>query len=62
LDEANRLLQEIADEAYYNIGGAPLVALPVQAVIDPEVVKEYVFLGVIPGYYVSLEYVKGVRR
>ena len=62
LDEANRLLQEIADEAYYNVGGAPLVALPVQAVIDPEVVKEYVFLGVIPGYYVSLEYVKAVRR
>ncbi len=62
IDEANRLLQEIADEAYYNVGGVPLVALPVQAVIDPDVVKEYVFLGVVPGYYVSLEYIQAVRR
>jgi ABC-type transport system substrate-binding protein len=62
VNEANGLWLEILDEVFYNHGGVPLFSLPVQAVIDPDVVAEYVFLGPLGGQYISLEYVKGVRE
>jgi ABC-type transport system substrate-binding protein len=62
VNEANGLWLEILNEVFYNHGGVPLFSLPVQAVIDPEVVAEYVFLGPLGGQYISLEYVKGVRE
>jgi peptide/nickel transport system substrate-binding protein len=54
--------QQISDEVFYEVATLPLFALPVQAVIDPEVVAEYAFLGPYGGQYTALEYVKGARR
>jgi len=60
---ADRAWQEVADELYYQVYTMPLFMLPAMAVIDPNVVAEYEFLGPIAGgSLTSLEYVRAVRR
>ena len=39
-----------------------LWTLPASAVVDPNVVAEYIFLGPNNGSYIYLEYVRGVRE
>lgn len=50
--------QEIGDYKFYNYLELPLFWLPADAVVDPDVVAEYVFPGNINGYFTHLEYVK----
>ncbi|MCH8349727.1 MAG: hypothetical protein IIB29_05685 [Chloroflexi bacterium] len=52
----------VADELYFEVLTMPLFTLPVQAVIDPEVISEYIFLGPPGGSYNNLENIKGVRN
>jgi len=59
---ANSLWQEVADELYYGVHTMPLFTLPVQAIYDPEVIAEYIFLGPPGGSYNNLENIKGVRK
>jgi hypothetical protein len=47
---------------YYGVHTMPLFTLPVQAIYDPEVIAEYIFLGPPGGSYNNLENIKGVRR
>ena len=54
--------QKVSDEIFYAAGSIPGWTLPVSAVVDPDVVAEYIFLGPNNGNYVYLEYVKGVRE
>ena len=54
--------QKVSDEIFYNAGTIPGWTLPVSAVVDPDVVAEYIFLGPNNGNYVYLEHVKGVRE
>ncbi|MDE2683414.1 MAG: ABC transporter substrate-binding protein [Chloroflexota bacterium] len=54
--------QKVSDEIFYEAGTIPGWTLPVSAVVDPDVVAEYIFLGPNNGNYVYLEYVKGVRE
>ena len=61
-DLAVRLWWDIADELFYDVHTIPLFILPVQAVIDPEVISEYVFLGASDGWYSNLENIKAVRQ
>ena len=54
--------QKVTDEIFYQSGTIPGWTLPVSAVVNPDVVAEYIFLGPNNGNYVYLEYVKGVRE
>ena len=54
--------QKVSDEIFYAAGTIPGWTLPVSAVVDPDVVAEYIFLGPNNGNYVYLEHVKGVRE
>jgi len=60
--EAARLWKAVADELFFDVHTMPLFILPVQAVVDPEVISEYVFLGSPDGNYTNLEGIKGVRK
>ncbi|MCH8963099.1 MAG: ABC transporter permease, partial [Bacteroidetes bacterium] len=60
--EAARLWKAVADELYFDVHTMPLFTLPVQAIIDPEVISEYVFLGPPGGSYNNFENIKGVRK
>ncbi len=54
--------QKVSDEIFYEAATIPGWTLPVSAVVDPDVVAEYIFLGPNNGNYVYLEYVKGIRE
>ena len=54
--------QKVTDEIFYQSGTIPGWTLPVSAVVNPDVIAEYIFLGPNNGNYVYLEYVKGVRK
>jgi peptide/nickel transport system substrate-binding protein len=64
LNEADATVdwQKVSDEIFYEVGTIPGWTLPVSAVVDPDVVAEYIFLGPNNGNYVYLEHVKGVRE
>ena len=64
LNEADAVAdwQKVTDEIFYQSGSIPGWSLPASAVVDPNVVAEYIFLGPNNGSYVYLEYVKGVRE
>ena len=59
---AAKLWKEVADELYFDVHTMPLFTLPVQAIIDPEIISEYVFLGPPGGSYNNFENIKGVRK
>jgi ABC-type transport system substrate-binding protein len=54
--------QKVTDEIFYQSGTIPGWTLPVSAVVNPDVIAEYIFLGPNNGNYVYLEYIKGVRK
>ena len=56
--ERARLLREIGDHKFNEFAVMPLFWLFAEAVINPRVIAEYVFPGVITGYYTHLEYIK----
>jgi ABC-type transport system substrate-binding protein len=56
--ERARLLREIGDIRFNEFSDIPLFWLFAEAVINPKVLAEYVFPGVITGYYTHLEYIK----
>ena len=60
--DADALWVDVSDEIFYEVGTMPGWSLPVNAVVDPNVVQEYVFLGPNGGNYISLEFAKGVRE
>ena len=61
-DAAAAYWQKISDELFYQVGTIPGWTLPANAMVDPDVVAEYTFLGPNNGTYIYLEYVKGVRE
>lgn len=56
--ERARLLREIGDHKFNNFSEMPLFWLFAEAVVNPKYVAEYVFPGVITGFFSHLEYVK----
>ena len=60
--EAATLWKAVADELYFEVYTMPLFTLPVQAIIDPEIISEYIFLGPPGGSYNNFENIKGVRK
>ena len=56
--ERSRLLQEIGDHKFNEFAEIPLFWLFAEAAVNPKYVAEYVFPGVITGYFSHLEYVK----
>jgi ABC-type transport system substrate-binding protein len=56
--ERARLLQEIGDHKFNEFAEIPLFWLFAEAAVNPKYIAEYVFPGVITGYFTHLEYVK----
>ena len=59
--ERARLLQEIGNYKFTEFAEMPMFWLFAQAVVNPKYVAEYVFPGVITGFFTHLEYVKLVQ-
>jgi ABC-type transport system substrate-binding protein len=53
-----RLLREIGDHKFTEFAEIPLFWLFAEATVNPKYIAEYVFPGVITGYYTHLEYIK----
>src|SRR5499433_3427507 len=56
--ERARLLREIGDHKFTEFADIPLFWLFAEATVNPKYIAEYVFPGVITGYFTHLEYVK----
>jgi ABC-type transport system substrate-binding protein len=56
--ERARLLREIGDHKFNEFASMPLFFLYADAVVNPKYVAEYVFPGVITGFFTHLEYIK----
>jgi ABC-type transport system substrate-binding protein len=56
--ERARQLREIGDHKFTEFAEMPLFWLFAEAAVNPKYVAEYVFPGVITGYFTHLEYVK----
>jgi hypothetical protein len=56
--ERARLLREIGDHKFNEFASMPLFFLYADATVNPKYVAEYVFPGVITGFFTHLEYVK----
>jgi len=56
--ERGRLLREIGDHKFTEFAEIPLFWLFAEATVNPKYIAEYVFPGVITGYYTHLEYVR----
>ena len=56
--ERARRLQEIGDHKFTEFAEIPLFWLFAEATVNPKYIAEYVFPGVITGYYTHLEYVR----
>src|SRR6266699_2726824 len=56
--ERARLLREIGDHKFTEFAEIPMFWLFAEAAINPKYIAEYVFPGVITGYFTHLEYVK----
>ncbi len=53
-----RLLREIGDQKFQEFANIPLFWLFAEAAVNPKYIAEYVFPGVITGFFTHLEYVK----
>jgi ABC-type transport system substrate-binding protein len=56
--ERTRLLREIGEHKLENFAEIPLFWLFAEAAVNPKYIAEYVFPGVITGFFTHLEYVK----
>jgi ABC-type transport system substrate-binding protein len=59
--ERSRILREIGDLRFNEFSDIPLFWLFAEAAVNPKFIAEYVFPGIITGYYTHLEYVKLAR-
>jgi hypothetical protein len=59
--ERARLLREIGDYKFNEFAEIPMFWLFAEAVVNPKYIAEYVFPGVITGFFTHLEYVKLVQ-
>jgi peptide/nickel transport system substrate-binding protein len=56
--ERARLLREIGDQKFFEFTDMPICWLFAEAAVNPKYIAEYVFPGVITGFFTHLEYVK----
>jgi hypothetical protein len=56
--ERARLLREIGDQKFFEFTDIPIYWLFAEAAVNPKYIAEYVFPGVITGFFTHLEYVK----
>ena len=56
--ERARLLREVGDHKFTEFAEIPLFWLFAEATVNPKYIAEYVFPGVITGYFTHLEYIK----
>jgi ABC-type transport system substrate-binding protein len=56
--ERSRLLREIGDHKFTEFAEIPMFWLFAEATVNPKYIAEYVFPGVITGYFTHLEYIK----
>ena len=57
-EERARLLREIGDHKFAECADIPMFWLFAEATVNPKYIAEYVFPGVITGYFTHLEYIK----
>ena len=57
-EQRTKLLREIGDHRFNEFSDIPLFWLFAEATVNPKYVAEYVFPGVITGFFTHLEYVK----
>jgi len=53
-----RLLREIGDHRFNEFSDIPLFWFSAEAAVNPRFIAEYVFPGIITGFYTHLEYIK----
>jgi peptide/nickel transport system substrate-binding protein len=56
-----RLIRDIGNHKFHEFAELPLAALYADAALNPKVIAEYTFPGIITGFYTHLEYVKIAR-
>jgi hypothetical protein len=56
-----QLLREVGDQKFAEFAEMPLFWLFAEATVNPKYIAEYVFPGVITGFFTHLEYVKLVQ-
>jgi peptide/nickel transport system substrate-binding protein len=56
--ERSRLLREIGDHKFTEFAEIPMFWLFAEATVNPKYIAEYIFPGVITGYFTHLEYIK----
>jgi ABC-type transport system substrate-binding protein len=59
--ERARLLREIGDQKFFEFADIPIYWLFAEAAVNPKYIAEYVFPGVITGFFTHLEYIKLAR-
>jgi ABC-type transport system substrate-binding protein len=59
--ERDRLMREIGNHKFNEYPEIPLVWVHTEVLVNPKVVPEYVYPGVIFGAVTHLEYIKGAR-
>ena len=57
-EEQADLLGQLGDWRFYNYTEAPLFRLPGQAVVDPDVIAEYIWPGNVAAGFSRFEYIK----
>lgn len=58
LKERSRLLREIGDHKFNEFAEMPLFWMFAEATVNPKYIAEYIFPGVITGFFTHLEYIK----
>jgi hypothetical protein len=56
--ERARLLREIGDQKFFEFADIPIYWLFAEATVNPKYIAEYVFPGIITGFFTHLEYIK----
>jgi peptide/nickel transport system substrate-binding protein len=56
--ERARLLREIGDQKFFEFTDIPIYWLFAEAAVNPKYIAEYVFPGIITGFFTHLEYIK----
>jgi hypothetical protein len=57
-EERTQLLREIGEHKYTEFADIPMFWLFAEATVNPKYIAEYVFPGVITGFFTHLEYIK----
>ena len=58
----DRIQREMGEHKFVNYAEMPLLLVPEEIIIDPEVIAEYILPGVSPALLTHLEFIKAVKK